>query len=120
MNDSVQFDAPVYQILCAELGDEDAIEVLKVFLADASDRFRTLAAKCESHAEITRDAHSIKSSSATFGFMALSDLASELETGASRLTQAQTQELVGKMARAFEQTVRFAEANLLKPGSVAA
>lgn len=120
MNDSVQFDASVYQLLCAELGDEDAIEVLKVFLADASVKFRMLAAKVENRAEMMRDAHSIKSSSATFGFMALADLAGELEAGASRLTSARIQELVHKMTQAFDQALRFAEAELLKAGFVAA
>ena len=120
MNESVQFDETVYQVLCAELGDEDAIEVLNVFLADASGKFRTLATKVDNPAEMTREAHSIKSSSATFGFMALADLARELEAGASSLTPAQMRELVARMAQAFDQTRHFAEANLLKAGSVAA
>jgi HPt (histidine-containing phosphotransfer) domain-containing protein len=114
MNDSVQFDQSVYQVLCDELGEQDAIEVLQVFLADASSRFRTFAAKFENRAEIMRDAHSIKSSSATLGFMGLACLARELEAGASSLAPAEMQELVSKMTQAFERSVRFAEINLLK------
>jgi HPt (histidine-containing phosphotransfer) domain-containing protein len=115
MNDSVQFDRSVYQVLSDELGEENAIEVLQTFLADASSKFRTFAAKVENRAEIMRDAHSIKSSSATLGFMGLARLACELEAGASSLAPAQMQELVGEMTQAFDRTVHFAETNLLKP-----
>jgi HPt (histidine-containing phosphotransfer) domain-containing protein len=119
MNDIVQFNGSVYEILRSELGDEDALEVLNTFLADTAGKFRTLAANVDNRDEMIREAHSIKSSAATFGFMELSKLARELEAGASNLALAEMLELVRKMTEAFDQTVRFAETNLLKAGSAA-
>lgn len=120
MTDLVQFDESVYQILVSELGEEDALEVLRTFLDDTSGKFGTLASKFEDRLELKRGAHSIKSSSATFGFSALSRLSRELELGSATMEPAQMLEMVHKMQQSFEQAVRFAEANLLKRGVAAA
>ncbi|MGJ4950127.1 Hpt domain-containing protein [Bradyrhizobium sp. HKCCYLS20291] len=120
MTDLVQFDATVYQILISELGEEDALEVLRTFLDDTSSKFGKLASKFEDRLEMKREAHSIKSSSATFGFSALSRLSRELELGSATMEPAQMLEIVNKMQKSFEQAVDFAEANLLKPGAAAA
>jgi histidine phosphotransfer protein HptB len=120
MNDPVQFDESVYQILRSELGDEDAMEVLRTFLDDTSGKFTRLAAKCEDRAEMKREAHSIKSSAATFGFSALSRLARELEAGAASMDLAQMRHYVESMQQAFEATARFSEERLLHPGVAAA
>jgi len=119
MNDTVQFDASVYQILRTELGEEDAVEVLKTFLDDTSSKFDKLAAKSENRAEMRREAHSIKSSAATFGFSALSRLARELEAGSESMDIAQMQQYVVKLQQSFEAVARFSEANLLNPGRAA-
>ncbi|MGJ4883056.1 MULTISPECIES: Hpt domain-containing protein [unclassified Bradyrhizobium] len=120
MTDWVQFDESVYQILVSELGEEDALEVLRTFLDDTSGKFGTLAAKFEDRLELRREAHSIKSSSATFGFSALSRLSRELEVGSATMEPAQMLEMVHKMQRSFDQSAVFAAANLLKSGSSAA
>jgi histidine phosphotransfer protein HptB len=120
MNDTVQFDESVYQILCSELGDEDALEVLKTFLDDTSGKFTGLAAKFADRAVMKREAHSIKSSAATFGFATLSQLARELEVGATSMDPEQIQQHVEKMRQAFEAVARFSEATLLSRGAAAA
>jgi histidine phosphotransfer protein HptB len=117
MTDLVQFEESVYQILVSELGEEDALEVLRTFLDDTSGKFARMATKFEDPLELRREAHSIKSSSATFGFSALSRLSRELEVGSATMAPAQMLELVNKMQQSFEQAVLFAEANLLKPAA---
>jgi HPt (histidine-containing phosphotransfer) domain-containing protein len=116
MNDAVQFDESVYQVLGTELGEEDTAEVLRTFLDDTSGKFVKLAGKLDDRAEMRREAHSIKSSAATFGFSALSQLARELEAGAADMDIAQMQQYVDKMQQAFEAVARFSEAKLLSPG----
>ncbi|GLH76182.1 sensor histidine kinase [Bradyrhizobium sp. SSBR45G] len=120
MTDLVQFDESVYQILISELGEEDALEVLRTFLDDTSSKFKQLPAKFENRLEMKREAHSMKSSSATFGFAALSRLSRELELGSATMEPAQMLEMVHKMETSFEQALLFAEANLLKRGAAAA
>ena len=99
--------------LISELGKEDTAEVLKIFLADTSSKMRTIASDLQARSTIEREAHSIKSSSATFGFVELSRLARELESGAEAMSPAELQESAGKLRHAFERTERFARANLL-------
>jgi HPt (histidine-containing phosphotransfer) domain-containing protein len=119
MNDTVQFDESVYQILRSELGEEDAVEVLKTFLEDTASKLPKIALKVEDRAEMRREAHSIKSSAATFGFSALSRLARELEAGAASMDIAQMREFVEKLQQAFEAVARFSETNLLTSGATA-
>lgn len=120
MTDTVQFDESVYQILRDELGDEDAVEVLRTFLDDTAGKFQRIGAKLDDRAELRREAHSIKSSAATFGFAVLSRLARELEVGAPTMDGAELQDLVARMAQSFEHIKRFAETTLLDPGAAAA
>jgi HPt (histidine-containing phosphotransfer) domain-containing protein len=99
--------------LISELGKEDTAEVLKIFLADTSSKMSAIASDLQARSTIKREAHSIKSSSATFGFVELSRLARELESGAEAMSPAELQESAGKLRHAFERTERFARANLL-------
>lgn len=114
MSEDVQIDVAVYQVLCAELGDEDAAEVLQTFLDDTSSKFAGLDAKLDDRAELTREAHSIKSSAATFGFVALSKLAREIEVGAPRLNDETIRLLLQKMQGSFDEAFRFAQTKLLR------
>jgi HPt (histidine-containing phosphotransfer) domain-containing protein len=107
------FDEAVFHLLGAELGEADAIEVLGAFLADTADKMERLAATGEDRARTTREAHSIKSSAATFGFADLSRLAKELESSAETMTPAKLQESIGALRRSFETARQFAQANLL-------
>ena len=113
MSNSVRIDEAVYQVLCSELGDEDAAEVLRTFLSDTSGKFAGLDGKIGNPADMTREAHSIKSSAATFGFLTLSELARELEFGAASLERAEVELLVQRMREAFAETLHFAETRLL-------
>ncbi len=117
--DLVEFDDSVYQNLVSEIGEEDTIEVLRTFLDDTSRKFSQLARRFEDRLELKREAHSIKSSSATFGFMVLSRLSLELEVGSATMDPAEMLEMVTKMQRSFDQAALFAEANLLKGGAAA-
>jgi histidine phosphotransfer protein HptB len=110
------FDDTVFHSLGAELGEADALEVLDAFLTDTASKMETLAANGEARPLIRREAHSIKSSAATFGFEDLSRLASELEFAAETMTPARLQESICELRRAFEATTQFAQVNLLATG----
>jgi HPt (histidine-containing phosphotransfer) domain-containing protein len=107
------FDKAVFHLLGAELGEADAIEVLGAFLADTAGKMERLAAIGEARPLIKREAHSIKSSAATFGFEDLSRLARELESGAETMPAAKLQESIGELRRSFETTRQFAQTDLL-------
>jgi len=114
MNEAPLFNSSVFRGLCSELGNEDAIEVLLAFLADAPGKMATMAVTTD-RPSIKRAAHSIKSSAATFGFANLSALARELEAGIEGMNAPQLQECVRGLGQAFEQTAEFALTNLLQP-----
>ena len=92
MDEMPLFQQATLAELISELGKEDTAEVLKIFLADTSSKMRTIASDLQARSTIEREAHSIKSSSATFGFVELSRLARELESGAGVMSPADLQE----------------------------
>jgi HPt (histidine-containing phosphotransfer) domain-containing protein len=112
MNRPFSFDDAVFGSLVAELGEADALEVLQIFLADTADKIARLGATGQGRPQIQREAHSIKSSAATFGFNDLSGLARELEFGAETMTPANLQQFVVELRQAFETTRQFAQASL--------
>jgi HPt (histidine-containing phosphotransfer) domain-containing protein len=116
MNRPFSFDDAVFGLLITELGEADALEVLQIFLADTADKVARLAADGQAIPQIKRQAHSIKSSAATFGFTELSELARELEFGVETMTPANLQESILEIRQAFETTRQFAQANLLDTG----
>jgi HPt (histidine-containing phosphotransfer) domain-containing protein len=116
MNRPFSFDEAVFLSLVTELGEADALEVLKVFLADTADKIARLAANSQARPLIKREAHSIKSSGATFGFNDLSRQAKEIEFGAETMTPAKLHESIFELRQAFEMTKQFAELNLLDTG----
>jgi HPt (histidine-containing phosphotransfer) domain-containing protein len=69
----------------------------------------------EDRPAIKRQAHSIKSSAATFGFVELSALARDLESGAEGMSVSLLHECVETLRRAFEKTAEYARATLLRP-----
>ena len=107
------FDEAVFHTLRSEIGDTDTTEVLKAFLDDTAGKMARLAANIETRPLVKREAHSIKSSAATFGFDDLSRLARELELGAEAIASAKLHESVIDLQRSFEATRQFALANLL-------
>ena len=116
MSTPFPFDDAVFRSLVAELSEADALEVLQVFLADTADKVARLGANGQARPQIKREAHSIKSSAATFGFNDLSSLARELEFGVETMTPASLQESIFELRQAFETTRQFAQANLLDTG----
>jgi HPt (histidine-containing phosphotransfer) domain-containing protein len=107
------FDEAVFETLRSELGEADTTEVLKAFLADTAGKMSRLAVNAESSLLIKREAHSIKSSAATFGFDELSQLARALELGAETMPSARLRESVRELQLAFETISQYALANLL-------
>lgn len=114
MPEAPLFDSSVFRGLCSELGNEDAVEVLLAFLADAPDRMAMISATSD-RPSIKRGAHSIKSSAATFGFASLSALARDLEAGIEGMSAQQLQDSAKTLRQAFEKTADFARTNLLQP-----
>jgi HPt (histidine-containing phosphotransfer) domain-containing protein len=113
MDEMPLFDQTTLLELISELGTEDAAEVLKAFLADTSSKMTAIASDLEARSTIKREAHSIKSSAATFGFVELSTLARELESAALAMSLAELQESICTLRQAFERTENFARVNLL-------
>jgi HPt (histidine-containing phosphotransfer) domain-containing protein len=107
------FDEAVFETLRSELGEADTTVVLKAFLADTAGKMARLVINADAGPLIKREAHSIKSSAATFGFGELSRLARELELSAETMPSAKLCESVQQLQWAFEMARQYALANLL-------
>lgn len=86
---SAVFDPAVYAVLSSELGAADAAEVLAGFLADTQGKLDRLGANPFDREVTRREAHSIKSSAATFGFVEMSSIARELDATARDIEPAE-------------------------------
>ncbi len=120
MTETFSFNESVFRELGDELGAEDTAMVLNTFLADTANRLLRLEADVQVRSAVKREAHSIKSSAATFGFEMLSQAARELEAGAEKMAQVALRESVHELRRAFEATRAFAQDKLLNTLSGAA
>ncbi|MBR0967846.1 Hpt domain-containing protein [Bradyrhizobium diazoefficiens] len=107
------FDKDVLRLLISELGPEDTAEVLRAFLDDTGRKIAVLGAEPPDPALIRQEAHSIKSSAATFGFLELSTLAQSLEQQASLMRPDQLASATATLRKVFEQTTEFARSVLL-------
>jgi len=116
MNQHFSFDRAVFRELVDELGAADTAEVLRTFLADTGKKLTALEASSHDGSLLKREAHSIKSSAATFGFTALSELARQIELGAATMSPEQRQTSIGELGQRFETVGQFALANLLGTG----
>lgn len=112
MNPAEVFDRSIYDRLVSELGAADVAEVLNGFLADTSGKLERLSTQISDRAVTQREAHSIKSSSATFGFLELSRQARELEADALQMSTDDLSRAVGQLRTSFVQVHRLAEAIL--------
>jgi HPt (histidine-containing phosphotransfer) domain-containing protein len=110
------FDQAIFLELSSELGEEDTAEVLRAFLADGARKMATMTSAAQDRSTIKREAHSIKSSAATFGFAELSTLARELEAGVEGMAAPRLHECVEAIRSTFEKTAEFALTNLLNAG----
>lgn len=113
MSETPLFDQAVYLNLSSELGLEDTVEVLKAFLADTSRKMGIMGAATSDRSTLKREAHSIKSSAATFGFAELSALARTLEASSETMSVEELQECVEALRQVFERTSQLAQAQLL-------
>ena len=109
MSHTEVFDRTVYDRLVAELGADDAAEALSVFLADTAGKLMRLSADGLDRMTARREAHTIKSSSATFGFLELSRLAREMEQGAEQMSPEHLRASVQKLQQSFSLINRLAE-----------
>lgn len=112
MNPAEIFDRSIYDRLVSELGPADVAEVLNGFLADTSRKLEHLSTQASDRAATRREAHSIKSSSATFGFLDLSRRARELEDDALQMSTDDLCRAIAQLRKSFVQIHRLAEAIL--------
>ena len=113
MTEMPVLDKDVFDELIAQLGSEDTAEVLQAFLADTFGKVNAIASGLLDRPTIMREAHSIKSSAAAFGFSCLSLRARELELRAEAMRPSELLEFAAEFHQVFENTSRFANANLL-------
>jgi HPt (histidine-containing phosphotransfer) domain-containing protein len=107
-----------YLQFCEDLGEEDAADVLRAFLDDTQLKVNALSSDGQ-RAHIKTEAHSLKSSSATFGFLRLSELGRSLESGTETMATGDVQKAIEIIQAVFDITERFARAELLSETAVA-
>jgi HPt (histidine-containing phosphotransfer) domain-containing protein len=92
-----------YDALVREIGADGASEVRAVFRSETTarlQRFRALGLG-EQRAKIEREAHSLKSTARSFGYLRLASLAQKLEKSATTLDDAAFRDLVERMDAAY-------------------
>lgn len=119
MNHSCIIDRVAFDALVVELGAADTVEVLNCFLVDTAGKLARLSADGVASGVVRREAHSIKSSSATFGFIELSRLAQELEAGAVGTDPDALQGAVAELQRSFARICRLAHVMFPDIGEIA-
>ena len=120
MTQPFSFDEAVFRELGSELGPDDTLALLNVFLADTAKKLIRIEAEDQTRAIIKREAHSMKSSAATFGFRVLSQTARQLEAGAEAMPEDALRASIEELRQAFEATRAFADRNLLQNAAGAA
>jgi signal transduction histidine kinase/CheY-like chemotaxis protein len=97
-------DPTAFRDLAAEIDLDGAIETFNIFVADARQRlnaFSTMAVEANRKL-IQIEAHSLKSTAATFGFQKLSEIARCLEHDALVIAEQDFRLVVPKLDEAFE------------------
>lgn len=92
-----------FTVLVREIGEDGAREVRAVFWSETSARlelFHTLPLG-QQRGRIAREAHSLKSTARTFGYLRLAALALRLESAAATLDEAEFSDLLRQMDEAF-------------------
>ncbi len=109
------FEAQVFSDLKRQLGTADALEVLRTFMVDSERRIARMRADIASAnaRDVRREAHSMKSSAALFGFQRLAQIACELEVESRRSTDpAHLSELVDAAQESFEAVLELVNEKL--------
>ena len=99
----VAFDENIYRELAEVLGAEDLRLVVETFLSDTAGRIEAMrqASKSDDNSLIKREAHAIKSSAASLGFLQFSQCARRLEADALGAKWQDLDVLVSAVANAF-------------------
>jgi CheY-like chemotaxis protein/HPt (histidine-containing phosphotransfer) domain-containing protein len=109
------FEAQTFDDLKRQLGPSDAAEVLRTFVSDSERRIARMRADigAANTRDIRREAHSMKSSAALFGFRRLAQIARDLETESRRSTDpAHLLKLVDAAQESFEAVLRLVNEKL--------
>jgi CheY-like chemotaxis protein/HPt (histidine-containing phosphotransfer) domain-containing protein len=104
-SDQPVFASEAFEELAKEIGEDAAAEIRSVFIGETDARlttFRRLAIDSDRR-KIGREAHSLKSAAATFGYHRLSVLAMRLEKSAVRMTESEYRELLDEIDAAYAQ-----------------
>ena len=109
------FDASVYGELKDVLGAQDIAAVLRTFLADTRQRIDVLeaASRRADNKMIVQEAHALKSSAASLGFMRLSQLARHLEAAAKEAVEPIAPAQVAALSEAHKVVSDFAQDRIL-------
>jgi signal transduction histidine kinase/CheY-like chemotaxis protein/HPt (histidine-containing phosphotransfer) domain-containing protein len=101
---AVVFDPAVYAGLAEALGSEDALSILETFIEDTKQRIEIMlrVAKENDKAGVEREAHAIKGSAGTLGFMRLSEQARMLEHAMKRVGGSAMESSPGDVVVAFD------------------
>ena len=105
-DDTEVFCRRPFDELVAEIGAGDALEAYQAFIDDTVERLDRLQSGVPpGHDVVKVDAHSLKSTSATFGFDRMSELATRLEREAEQLEAADARAILAALRRAFDDGV---------------
>ena len=102
------FDVATYRAFSEQIGEDGAEQVLAVFLDDTRRRLEVMQTAAIDR--IARDAHALKSSAATLGFVRFAAQAKALEARAKDDASAAIGHDVAELAEAFEDVRRRAPA----------
>ena len=99
------FDSAAYEALAEELGHEGMQEAVAAFVEEMTTRVRGLRAYSleQDRGAISREAHTIKGTAATFGLPRLSEMAKWLERHADKVTADEFADVTTRLDAAFAQ-----------------
>ena len=102
-NPASALDLAVFDLLVKEIGEQAASEIHKVFTEETESRLKLLRSMSLDSDLITigREAHSLKSSAATFGYCELARLSEKLEDDARWLADGEYRELLDRIDAAY-------------------
>jgi HPt (histidine-containing phosphotransfer) domain-containing protein len=107
---AADFERPVFDRLIEDIGRETAFEALSLFLTETGPQLRRMGELLASgdRARLKRDAHSLKSASATLGFLGFSAAAKHVESVAETLATAELLALLPSLDQQFLAACRAA------------
>jgi signal transduction histidine kinase/CheY-like chemotaxis protein/HPt (histidine-containing phosphotransfer) domain-containing protein len=102
-NPAAALDRAVFDLLVEEIGEQAACEIHKVFTEETESRLKLLRSLSldSDLIQIGREAHSLKSGAATFGYRELASLAETLEQDARWLADGEYRELLDRIDAAY-------------------